>query len=268
MRVRRATLAIVTIASVGCGGGNPLLHPAHALPAGDVRGQAGMSGRGVLGDPTAAIRAAVDQSATGQVPGPGESGAYAQAAMALSALAPGIAPYVGARVGIGAHWEAGVASTGRGARIDLRKSFEKGPWAFSAGAALDGVFAGGTTSTALAGVDVGSLRGFGFDAPLIAGWRSTAGFYQVWFGARGGYQRYFIGAVTSEPLPGKPAPTGLEADRAHAGGVLGFATGFRRVHVALELEAGFEYLMGSWNSTSAQLTGASLTPATALWWDF
>jgi hypothetical protein len=38
--------------------------------------------------------------------------------------------------------------------------------------------------------------------------------------------------------------------------------------VALELEAGFEYLMGSWNSTSAQLTGASLTPATALWWDF
>ena len=145
---------------------------------------------------------------------------------------------------------------------------EKGPWAFSAGAALDAVFAGGTTSTTLAGVDMSSLRGFGFDVPLLVGWHSTAGFYRIWVGARGGWQRYYISTLSTEPRAGLPAPTGLEADRAHVGGVVGIATGFRHVHVALELEAGFEYLTGTWNATPAQVSGASLTPATALWWDF
>jgi hypothetical protein len=268
MRLRRAALAILAVAGVGCGGGNPLLHPAHTLGAGQVRGQAGMSGRLIAGDPAAALRGAVDTSASGQVPGPGESTEYAQASMALAALAPGIAPYVGARVGVGDHWEAGVAYTGRGARIDARKSLEKGPWAVSLGAGLNGVFAGGTTSTSLNGVDIGSLRGFGFDVPLLAGWRSTAGLYQVWLGARGGYDHYYISTLSTEPRAGLPSPTGLDADRGHVGGVVGFATGFRRVHVAIELEAGFEYLSGKWNATPAQVSGAAFTPATALWWDF
>ena len=52
------------------------------------------------------------------------------------------------------------------------------------------------------------------------------------------------------------------------GGVLGIATGFRHLHVALELDADVVYVTGQFNGTSASVTGAAITPATALWWDF
>ncbi len=91
----------------------------------------------------------------------------------------------------------------------------------------------------------------------------------VWFGARGGWEHDTIAALTSEPGPGlENPPIGLSADRFWGGGVVGAATGFRHVHVALELDVAYETVSGSFAGTSATVSGVSIVPATALWWEF
>ena len=162
-------------------------------------------------------------------------------------------------------FEGGVTYTGRGARIDGRHAFGTGAWALSIGAGLDGTFAGGSATTKLPGVDIGSLRGFGFDVPVLAGWRSTSSLYQIWFGARGGWERYFISPVTTAPTT---VPPSLEADRVRIGGVAGLATGFGHVHVGLEIEIGYQLVTGTLGKVSASVDGVAFTPASAVWWDF
>jgi len=249
--------------ATGCGAGAPLLHPAHVLGTGDVRAAAGISAQGIAGDVSQSLKDTQNTDTTQGLP---QDPGYTRGALALVALAPGIAPFVSARVGLGSQFEGGVTYTGRGARIDARRAFTFGSWALSVGAALDGTFAGGSSSTKLAGVDIGSLRGFGFDVPILFGWRSSGGIYQAWIGARGGYAHHFISAVTTEPKLTGPVP--LDADQAHFGGLFGIATGFRHVHVALELEIDFQHIDGNLNGVKASVQGVSVTPATALWWDF
>jgi len=60
----------------------------------------------------------------------------------------------------------------------------------------------------------------------------------------------------------------LVGDRIAVGGLVGVAIGFKHVHVALELEADYANISGSFGGISARVDGLSLTPATALWWDF
>lgn len=241
-----------------------MLHPAHALGAGDVRAATGLSAQALVGSASDQIRRAdaLASASNGVVP---SDPSFARGAMALAALAPALAPYVGARVGLGQQFEGGVAYTGRGARIDARRAFSSGPWALSIGAGLDGTFAGGSSTIKLPGVDIGSLRGFGFDVPVLAGWRSQSSLYQVWAGARGGWERYFIAPVTTEPNRAVPS---LEADRVRVAGVIGVATGFGHVHVGLELEVGWQSVSGHLGATSASVDGVALTPASAVWWDF
>ena len=57
--------------------------------------------------------------------------------------------------------------------------------AFSAGAGLRATFLGRGTE-ALPGVATEGAFGYGLDVPLLVGWRSEAGLYQVWAGVRGG----------------------------------------------------------------------------------
>jgi hypothetical protein len=62
-------------------------------------------------------------------------------------------------------------------------------------------------------------------------------------------------------------------DRVAVGGLLGIAIGFKHIHVALELEADYAYITGSFGGGGqpvipGSIDGVSLTPATALWWDF
>lgn len=257
-------LAACAVTCLGCGAGAPLLHPAHVLAPGDVRAAAGLSAEALVGDPSRALK---DAQAIDTAMAPTADKQYVRGATSLVSLSPGIAPYVSARVGLGNAFEGGLTYTGRGARIDARHAFAiSKSTAFSIGAGLDGTFAGGSLATKLRDVDAGSLRGFGFDVPALIGWRSVGGIYQAWAGIRGGYMRHFIASVTSEPKNTGPIP--LEADQAHVGGLVGVATGFRHIHVALELEVGFQYISGHLANTSAEVMGASLTPATAVWWDF
>ncbi len=118
-------LALLGYAS-GCGGGLPLLHPAATLPAGEVRAAAGFSGNVATGSFADALKGAQNEaSAISGAPGPLTTDeTYAKGALVAASVAPGLAPLVGARIGIGSHFEGGLMYTGRGMRADVRRSFE------------------------------------------------------------------------------------------------------------------------------------------------
>jgi hypothetical protein len=196
---------------------------------------------------------------------------YARGALVAASVAPGIAPLIGARVGLEHHLEGGLAYTGRGARADARYGFN-----FSRGGSLSvglvgsAAFYGHQDTTTLPNVDLGQLHGWGVDVPLVLGWESEAGLYMAWVGVRGGWEGVDISEVRSEPKDvtiGVP-PIGLSAARLWAGGLIGVATGFRHVHVAMELDVAYQHVSGTYNATGVSVDGLTLTPGSALWWDF
>lgn len=269
-----ARLACVPLALVvaGCGGGAPLLHPARTLPTGDIRMASGVSANvaaGSLGDDLRVAKGVATKDP--QVPGaPGSNPAYAKGALVAAAIAPGLAPFIGARVGVGNQYEGGLAYTGRAVRADLRRSFDSGNVSFSAGLGLSAALYGRQQGSELPDVDLGALHGYGFDIPLLVGWESSGGIYKVWGGGRGGFERDVIETLTSEPkavtLGGQPLH--LDANRYWGGAVVGIATGFNHVHVALELSADYQVVVGNYNENHVTVHGITLAPATALWWTF
>ena len=233
---------------------------------------AGVAARAAVGGLGNSLAAATDEAAAANTQGnpPSIDTTYAKGALVAAAIAPDLSPVAGARVGVGDDFEGGLIYTGRGVRVDLRRAFNLGQpshWALSVGAGLDAAFAGRQTNM-LYGVDNANLLGIGGDIPVLLGWHSTAGIYYFWFGARLGYEHDTIAPLSSETLPsGNLGPT-LTGDRFSVGGLLGIAIGFRHIHVALELEADYAIITGSFGGVSGTVDGASLTPATALLWDF
>lgn len=252
----------------GCGGGLPLMHPAQTLAQGDIRAEAGFSANVAMGNFSSAISAAEADTggSGGPPPQPASDATFAKGALVEAAVGPALAPYAGARVGVGQQFEGGLVYTGRAVRADIRRSFDLGPhWALSLGAAGSAVLYGQQNEGALA-----QLHGWGADVPLLLGFQSDGGLYMLWVGARGGWEHVDISDLTSEPKTvtlGTP-PAVLSATHWWGGGVLGFAVGFRHVHVALELDAAYATIDGSYNQTSVQVNGFTLAPAAALWWDF
>ena len=257
----------------GCAGGSPLLHPARALEAGIVRAAAGVSANVAAGSAADDLRSAREEAVRpgATVPGlPGTDPGYAKGALVAAAMAPGLAPFVAARVGVGNRFEGGIAYTGRGARIDMRRSFDFERVSLSAGVGVSGAFYGRDQSTPLPGVDLSSLHGYGADIPLLVGWHSDGDHYQVWAGVRGGAERDDIETVTSEPKDVTlfPPPIRLRATRFWAGPIAGIGTGFRHIHVAAEIAASYQSVTGDFNDTHVTVTGFGITPAAAVWWLF
>ncbi len=270
-RALRVASLLYAASIVGCGGGAPLMHPARTLPRGDVRIAAGMSANvaaGSLGDDLRNARdiAAKDPSAPGP---PGANAAYAKGALVSAAIAPGLAPFVGARVGVGNKFEGGLAYTGRAARVDMRRSFDSGSVSYSVGLGLTATLYGREQGGELPNVNLTALRGYGGDLPLLVGWESAGGIYKLWGGVRGGFERYIIETLTSEPRPTvSGAPLHLDANRYWSGAVIGLATGLGHVHVGLELSAAYQVVHGSYNDNKVTVRGVTLAPASALWWTF
>jgi hypothetical protein len=273
---RSAALVVVGLVAVcGCGGGTPLLHPARTLPTGDVRAAGGISAQivpGSLGDDLRKARDIAARDGSGQSsPGaPGTNPDYARGALVSAAIAPGLAPFVGARVGVGNRFEGGLAYTGRAIRADMRRSFDDGPWSLSIGVGGSAALYGRQQGADLPNVDLAALHGYGADVPLLVGWQSLGGLYTLWAGPRGGFERVVVETLTSEPKEvtiGTP-PVRLEATRFHAGGVVGIATGFRHVHVALEAGIAYQVVNGTYNATDVTVRGVTIAPASALWWTF
>ena len=233
---------------------------------------AGVAARAAVGGLGDSLRTATDEAAAANAQGnpPSIDTTYAKGALVAAAIAPDLSPIVGARVGVGSGFEGGLIYTGRGVRIDLRRAFDIGQpshWAVSVGAGFDAAFSGRQTNT-LEGVDNANLLGAGGDIPVLLGWHSTANLYYFWVGARLGYEHDTIAPRSTAPP--QPANSGwtLTGDRFSVGGLLGIALGFRHIHVALELEADYAIVTGSFGGVSGTVDGLSLTPATALLWDF
>lgn len=272
--VRRAVV-LAALLSVGCGGGAPLLHPARTLAAGDLRAMGGVSANVAVGSLAEDLRTAREMAGRdpsgATTPGaPGSNPEYAKGAMVAAAVAPGLAPFVGARIGVGSSFEGGLAYTGRSVRADMRRSFDEKNWSLSLGLGGTAALYGRQQGQELPNVELSSLKGYGLDLPVLVGWQSNGGLYMVWFGARAGFENDTIERLTSEPktpsLLGQPIR--LEATRWYGGPLIGAATGFRHVHVALEIAATYNAASGTYNDTHVTVNGFALVPATALWWTF
>jgi hypothetical protein len=201
---------------------------------------------------------------------PGSNPEYAKGALVAANMAPGLAPFVGGRIGVGSSFEGGLVYTGRSVRADMRRSFDERNWSLSLGLGASAALYGRQQGQDLPNVDLGSLHGYGLDLPVLGGWQSDGGLYMFWFGARAGFEHDTIETLTSEPKSvtiGTP-PIHLEATRWYGGPLIGAATGFHHVHVAFELAATYNSVTGSYNDTHVTVNGVALTPATALWWTF
>jgi hypothetical protein len=258
------TIACTALCSfmVGCGGGAPLLHGAHPLRPGLTSYGVGASGTFTTG----AARNAVE-SAREQLPSSTNRNANdAKAAAVGAAMAPSVAPWVGARIGVPGDNEAGLSFTGRALRLDARHVFESGSIAFSVGAGGNVVWRNADPVSEGSSTSFRVRSGYGFDVPLLIGWRSDAGVVSVWGGARGGLET--IGAT----MTGAGSPMILLTDvdflRRYVGGVAGLTMGFRHVHVALELNVLYQAVSGTVLDVDVRLDGVTLSPAGGLVFTF
>jgi hypothetical protein len=218
---------------------------------------------------------------------------YIEGAIALSLMPPGVSPWVGARAGVGATSDAGVTYTGRTVRVDARHAFEGEETALSAGLGLSGVLTrpgsdapeasgspggiGGTREGDIPGLDSDGVTGFGFDIPVIVGYRSDVELVQVWGGLRGGWERLsgeFLLRVDPDPTIVETAP--VEASRWHAGALAGLAVGVRPVRVAVEVDVAYQRATGriqlddleGTTVRNAKLDGWTIAPTGAIIGEF
>lgn len=172
------------------------------------------------------------------------------------ALAPAIAPWVSARVGITGSNEVGLAYTGRGVRLDGRHAFQlnkKNTLALSVGLGGDLLLLGRQQTNAQ---EPQSVLGGGVDLPIMFGWRSTAGLYSAWIGPRPGIS--FVDGRLDNGAAFSARDTRL-------GFVAGLRVGFRQVHVAMELGGAFHFVDATVDETiNVTFQQFTLTPAGAL----
>jgi hypothetical protein len=242
-----------------------LLHPAHVEPEGQVTGVLGLSAQFLTGEAARSLQQARENTSEGSAVAGSTPEAYQRGALAVAALAPGVAPWVGARVGLGHGSEAGLAYSGRALRVDGRHAFQSGSLALSLGVGGQALLArreeGGREG--LRGVDLGGTSGYGVDVPLVVGWRSDGGLLSAWAGVRGGYERQ-RGQIGLDPDGSGRQVLGWSASRVWGGGLVGLMAGFRRVFVAVELDASHNNASASVGETPVKLQGVTLTPAAAL----
>ena len=273
-------LALCALALSACGGGLPLMHPAQPLPAGVTSLSAGAGSHWIGGQARRDIDAAQSQWAASQG---GPQSLPPSAELAAAAWAPGLFPWVSMRLGLGSRNEAGVAYTGKHARIDARHAFGLDRWVMSLGLgatmglmharAVDG---DGTStfgsSESLSGLDTSDVRSIGVDLPFIVGWRSSADVARVWMGLRPSYDHGYGNLVLST----QSTPTTLEfrSDTFTMSALAGFAIGLRPLFVAMELGFGDARAHGTLLNTSAvaasssaSVSAYSFTPAAALIWE-
>ncbi len=263
--VRRAgwpprAAGLLVAMTAGCGGGAPLLHPAHVLRPGVVSFGGGVSGQ-------VALRP-VPRTTAATTPGPvtpvGSAGSAENEAGLASelAVAPAVAPWVAGRFGIEGNNEAGLTYTGRALRLDARHAFDLGATTISIGLGADALAARRPDAPG------GGVYGGGFDVPLLLGWRSQSDVYCGWIGPRGGLEILRGHVLDSElgPIGGADAATSLEAKltHGHVGGVVGARVGFRHVHVAVEIDAAYHRVSATLGARSATLDQVTLTPSGAI----
>jgi hypothetical protein len=223
------------------------LHPAQVLPSGVVSAGVGLSGQPVL-------RALPHKPPTNE--------GYAEAVLQDRALAPGVAPWVSARVGLPGNNEGGLTYSGRDLRLDGRHAFDLSrSVTLSAGVGGEIVLSGRPQNGA--SPDAPSIAGAEVDVPLLIGWTSTARIYSVWIGPRAGY-----GLVTGGVADSLGKMKDFDLRHLRAGLVAGLRVGFRHVHVAVEVGGDYHHVTGTFDATRVAFDQLTLTPAGAFWLTF
>lgn len=285
MPALRDVVALLTplVSGVACGGGAATLHPAHVLPEGRVSAGAGVSSTFAFGEGSSAIDRA---TATTVGTAPQEEQRFLNGVVSSSLLAPGLAPWVGARAGLGAQNEAGATYTGRTIRLDGRHAFGNDKVALSVGAGATGVLmhprsnppeAATTDPTAPGGRFTGktsdvTATGYGLDVPVIVGYRSAPNIVEVWAGVRAGFERIRADLALDSSTAGSE-PARASGTRLYGGGLVGAAIGVSPVWVALELDVYYQSLSGhvDFPGSAGQpserdttLSGVTLVPSGAI----
>lgn len=242
---RSLALALCAVSAGACGGGVPLLHPAHVLSPGAVSAGAGLSGQPVL-----LTLPHAPESTEGR----------AEALLQERTVAPALAPWASVRVGIPGSNEVGLAYAGRALRLDGRHAFKLSKKvSLSAGLGGELLLIGRPRADA-AGSPT-SVLGGGFDVPVLVGWTSTGGLYSAWIGPRVG-----LSWITGE-IPaafGAAEATDVSGQHVRTGLVAGLRAGFRHVHVALELGGDWHHVTGTLGGAPVAFDQLSLTPAGGL----
>lgn len=183
-------------------------------------------------------------------------------------VAPGVAPWASARIGIAGGNEAGLTYTGRALRLDGRHAFSLGTPTLSVGLGASALFAeanGASAEANGASEDGGGVYGAGIDVPVLLGFRSDADIYALWLGPRLGLE--LLGGEVRLPGPDRAQAAALvDASGLHLqlGLVLGVRAGFRHVHVALEAGVTYHHVEGDLGGTSVAIDQATFAPGGAL----
>jgi hypothetical protein len=229
-------------ACLGCGGGSPLLHPAHVLRPGTVSVGAGLSGQMVLAG------APADDTPEGS----------GRRKLAELTVAPAMAPWVSARTGLEGANEAGLTYTGRSVRLDGRHAFFLGAPTLSVGLGVNALLAETPDAEGT------GAYGAGVDVPVLLGFQSTGDLYSLWFGPRAGFE-LLQGRVL---LPTGAAPVSAPADASgyhlQLGFVVGARVGFRHAHVALEVGAAYHRASGELDGAPIAIEQVTVAPGGAL----
>jgi hypothetical protein len=179
------------------------------------------------------------------------------------AVGPGVAPWVSGRMGLPGSNEAGLTYTGHVLRVDARHAFAIGKAALSIGLGANAILALRPGDSNANGV-----YGGGADVPILIGVHSSSDLYAFWFGPRGGFDLLAGGLELGDAT----TTSDVHARHFYGGLVAGVRVGFRHVHLALELDAAYHHVDGTFQptltpaapSTSATLQQISLAPAGAL----
>lgn len=275
--------------ATACGGATPLLHPAHTLAPGRVTFGAGASGTFLAGDAKTSLDEARGVMASGGPTNVDEEREIVEGTITSVLATPGLAPWVGGRVGIAERTEAGAAYTGHWMRVDVRHALEDRKLALSFGAAglallghpsADPDEPGGGNTGAVAGVDTGGVYGWGVHVPVIVGYRSDAEVVQAWGGLVGTFEHAFGSVVMSDATPSPNEPitqedvvqSRLDGSRISGAAVLGLSVGMEPIWVAIELTGRYFALDGTLSTAgtkvASDLSGLSIEPAGALFGRF
>jgi hypothetical protein len=297
--IARLSACAMTGLCVGCGGGVALMHPAHTLAPSQVTMGAGVSGNFVLGDANEAIDDAAATRGQAGVAVTDESQAtFLAGGIAQTLMTPGVAPWVGARAGIGHDSEAGITYTGRYARLDARHAFEGESVALSAGLGASGrlmqtgsyrpqaddptcnesepgcgtsVHGRVDATGEIPDLDEGSVTGWGVDVPVIVGWRSTARVVQAYGGVRVGHERVW-GDYAWQVSPDEVSEAEMRGYRTFAGGLIGLLVSIDPLWAGIEIASAYHWGSGELDiqtgrdteNLSAEVRGWSLTPTAAI----
>ncbi len=251
MRLALAAAAFGLLA--GCATTSPILAPARVLRPGRVEVDLGTA----FVAPIAATT--LDE---GRAPTASNEQVIRTAA-SYAFTPPGIASYVGGRVGLGHAAEGSLALVGRTLRLGARRELiHDGDFTLSGGLAGRFAFVGGALDGLMPSFEVQRANLYGGEASLVAG-ITRRDIYDAWVGLRAGY---LYGDATVQAAAIQPQSFDLTAHRVEGALAVGMRVGFGHLSAAIELDLRMAWTTGGRDGQKVDALTWALVPAGTLSW--